>query len=476
LYLRISEDKDGREEGVKAQEKWGRAYAAEHWPGLPVEVYSDNDLSAAKDDVVRPEFERLRAAIRAGEAAHIWAVEQSRLERKEAGWFALAADLTAAGIGEIHTKRDGIVKVGDLIAGLMAVINAHEVRRNRERLMDKLDEIASQGRPAGSRPFGYKHAANEQGVKTYVVVPEQAEAVRWAAEKVLAGWSLGSVAAALRARGLTGAHGGKLTPGSVRQMVTCASVAGHRIHRGADLGKGNWPPILDEATWQACQAALAVDRDVVKADGTRYQVGKPHRGYRAQRYVLTGGLARCFKCGAPLVGTIKQVGPGKTKPYLLCHPVRGGKGCVAIMGLETEQYVVERLFHELDRPEFLDAIAADDHADRREQIVNELAGVEAKRAELAGLWASGMSTEEWQAARGGLAEMERQLRAELAAKPPPPARVTIEQARESWPLMTLDERRAFLRLFIAEVKISKAVPGRKGFDPSRCSITWRIQE
>ncbi|MGH8880999.1 MAG: recombinase family protein, partial [Stackebrandtia sp.] len=76
LYCRISIDRAGRKEGVKAQERWGREYAARTWPGVPVRVFPDNDLSAAADDVVRPEYENLREAIGRGEVANVWAVEQ----------------------------------------------------------------------------------------------------------------------------------------------------------------------------------------------------------------------------------------------------------------------------------------------------------------------------------------------------------------------------------------------------------------
>jgi len=63
LYCRISIDRRGRKEGVQAQERWGRQYAAQTWPGMPVKVFSDNDLSAHADDVVRPDYERSREAI-----------------------------------------------------------------------------------------------------------------------------------------------------------------------------------------------------------------------------------------------------------------------------------------------------------------------------------------------------------------------------------------------------------------------------
>ena len=43
----------------------------------------------------------------------------------------------------------------------------------------------------------------------------------------------------------------------------------------------------------------------------------------------------------------------------------------------------------------------------------------------------------------------------------------------AWPGMTLGERREFLRLYIARVTISRAVPGTHGFDPGRIDIEWR---
>ncbi len=47
----------------------------------------------------------------AGQVTHLWAVEQSRITRRELQWFELAADLDAAGITEVHTDRDGIVRL-----------------------------------------------------------------------------------------------------------------------------------------------------------------------------------------------------------------------------------------------------------------------------------------------------------------------------------------------------------------------------
>ena len=50
LCCRIRQDKTGRAEGVDAQEKWGREYATQTWPGVSVVVYGDNDIPAANRD------------------------------------------------------------------------------------------------------------------------------------------------------------------------------------------------------------------------------------------------------------------------------------------------------------------------------------------------------------------------------------------------------------------------------------------
>ena len=477
LYCRISIDRAGRKEGVKAQERWGREYAARTWPGVPVRVFADNDLSAAADDVVRPEYGQLREAIARGEVAHVWAVEQYRLERRETQWFQLAAEMDAAGIVELHTNRDGIVRVQDEVAGIKAVLGAAEVRRLKRRINDTLAEKAARGEPPGSRPFGYEHAKTEDGTKTYAKVTSEAAAIEQAAEWVLSGWALANIAIELDKRGLRGAHGGKLRPGAVRSMVTSPTIAGYRVYRGRIVGRGNWPPILDDATWQACRLKLSQPRRVTRKDGKgTYPVTERHHGNSTGRkYLLTGGLAQCGVCGHQMTGALKRM-KNQHVPYLNCHPTTGGRGCTGTLLLNTEAYVVDALFAELDKPEFLDAIAADDHGARREGIANALDAIEKQRGELAALWATPgeLTDTEWKHARRALAEHERMLRSELAELPPPVVNVDIAGARAAWPDMTIDEKREFLRLFISKVTVDKARPGRpRVFDPERLEIAWR---
>lgn len=86
--------------------------------------------------------------------------------------------------------------------------------------------------------------------------------------------------------------------------------------------------------------------------------------------------------------------------------------------------MVDTLFGELDKPEFLNAIAADEHGVRRDEIANELDAIEKQRGELAALWATPCELTDTRA-RGTLAKNERRLRSESAELPPPVINVDI---------------------------------------------------
>jgi hypothetical protein len=109
----------------------------------PIEVFADRGKSAGRDDVSRADFNRLREWVRASKVTHLWAVEQSRFTGREIEWFEFAADLDGAAISEVHTNRDGIVRVSDEVAGIKAVLAAGERRKMLRRLHDTLAEKAA---------------------------------------------------------------------------------------------------------------------------------------------------------------------------------------------------------------------------------------------------------------------------------------------------------------------------------------------
>lgn len=487
IYCRISADLQGRAEGVREQEKWGRAYAAETWPGVPIKVFADNDLSAAKDDVFRPEFERMREGIRRGECAHLWAVEQTRLTRIETVWFQLATELDRSGVSEVHTRRGGVIDVGGVVAGIMAVLSAHEVKQLRQRLNDKKAALAAQGRPTGALGFGYRqviytpdeeqrlrewqerrHRArtsgqdmrrwkednprpaggkpifDDQGRKSAVIVEHEAEIIRECAKRLLNGWGVKALATWLNEQDVKGKHGGRIQASSVSDFLTAPSVAGLATYRGEIVGKGTWQPILDEATWRSVCAVI----------GSRHK--SRHRSRRA--YLLTGYRMHC-ECGKPMQA--RGSNAGSKYRYYACEPsVTDGCGRTSIDAVTAENHVAVQLFDHLESLNAADMLPEDPSGERRAKIVQEMDGIDARRAELAELWPKKITTEQFNIMNDALRDEYADLERELAELPIPSAQTDPADLREAWPEMPLDEKRKFVDDWAESITVRHSPRGR----------------
>jgi site-specific DNA recombinase len=342
------------------------------------------------------------------------------------------------------------------------VLNAAEIKRLRARVLDKHAALARDGRPWGGASFGYRSARNGNGEATLEIVPEAAAAARWAAEALLSGWSLSAVARRWNDEGVATARGGKKWGEStVRRALTKPTIAGLRTHKGVTR-RGTWPAILDEQMWHALRALLEA-RNAARASG------------RARRkFLLTGGIARCGRCGAPLVAQSRTMG-GKVKPYYQCQsPRRGGCSRIGIIAEPFEAHVVEALLAELNKPAFFEAFADDTHQVRRDELVQALAAIDARRGDLARRWARGALTgDEWDTAKAELDRQQATLGGELAEIPPPVASIDPKIVTEGWAALELGERRQIIDMFIETVTIAPAKPGKGRFDPTRITIEWR---
>ncbi|MGH8880184.1 MAG: recombinase family protein [Stackebrandtia sp.] len=337
-------------------------------------------------------------------------------------------------------------------------------------------------------------------MRTLQVVPDKAEATRWAADAVLDGWSLTNIAAELTRRGFDGAHRKKvkdttgdavhdedgnpvtrptvINAASVKRMVTNPTIAGWRVHRGEIVGRGNWEPILDDEVWQQVRAKLSGPRTVKTKTGKEYPIRNIDRkGRTARKYELSGGTIVCGECEKQLSASMKQLRNTKrvrTVPYYFCHPKYGGRGCVGIMAEPTEEFVAAELVKRLNKPTVKAALGKDDHAPTRKRLTAELRSIDNQRPDLAQAWATGgLSMAEWQAAREALDAREATLRGELVAVPVPVRRVDPEQIADGWEQMTLDERREMIAMFVESVTIVRARPGLRRFDTDRVKIQWR---
>ncbi|HEV2928121.1 MAG TPA: recombinase family protein, partial [Propionibacteriaceae bacterium] len=401
IYVRISKDREGRKENVATQEKLAREYAARHWPGFLVVVYCDNDLTAADPDTERPDYERMLADIRLGKVAQVVSADQDRLTRQPSEWEELVVILGSAGITETHGYRDGItpVKGSKLVGRVKAAVSAEYVEGIKVKVNEKLDALAAEGRPTGGRSYGYRHVAADDGIKALEVIPERAAHLRWAADAVLAGWSLSGIARELVARSAPTARGGKWHASTVREMLLSPTVAGLRVHKGEVIRRGTWEPILDEALWRQVVAKLSAPRVVAASDGPRRVLSV--RRHTGRRWVLTGGIAVCGRCGAALIASRRSRANGtEISPAYLCQRAAGGCNGIGIQAEPLEALVRDELIAWLRTDEFAAILARDEHEARRAGLTKQLGTLEERRIKLSLRWSRGdLEDDEWDAAR-----------------------------------------------------------------------------
>jgi site-specific DNA recombinase len=455
VYARISSDRDGERLGVRRQVEDGRRICAERgWE--PVE-YVDNDVTAADPTVTRPHYQRLVDDVRAGalDAVVCWDLDRLTRQPAELEEFVRIAD--AAGLRHLVTVTDQVdPTTGDglLVARIKGAVAAEEVAKARKRLVRARASAAAEGKwNGGPLPYG-------RGPGMSINEPEAA-VLREAADRVVDdGETFRHVAMDLSDRGL-GPRGKRWAGGSnLAQRLTAPHVAGLRSHHGK-LVPAQWDAIVKTEKWERARA--------LRADSSR----RTRQGAPAGM-LLTGGTARCGKCGAPLRARPSTAG---TRRYGCPPEGNHGYGCggVTRVAQPVDDFVTEAVLRRLELSDLgplLDTGDTDVAA-----LHTEIEAVDAKLAELAAAWAAdALARPEWDAARAGLiARRDRaQRRLDVAQRDSAAARITGPDARVLWKQLDLDGQRAIIReLLPGGVVVHPIGKGRwRTFDPTTVTLGW----
>ncbi len=76
-------------------------------------------------------------------------------------------------------------------------------------------------------------------------------------------------------------------------------IAGLRSYHGKVMpGRAKWDPIISPERFDALQAATVM-AEVIDVAGKRKRIGRAQRD-TSRKWLLTGGIARCSRCKAPL--------------------------------------------------------------------------------------------------------------------------------------------------------------------------------
>lgn len=475
MYTRISDDRQGRQLGVIRQREDCQALA-ERLGVTDVVVYEDNDISASKGKL-RANYERMLAAVEAGEVQAVLAYHPYRLVRRMTELERLIDVIERAGL-VVQTVAAGpfdlSTPAGRMVARIMGATAQHEAELIGERVRRKQVELARAGKMGGRgrRAFGYNADRS-------AIVEHEAELIREAADRFLAGESSGSICRDWNARGIRTA-GTKANPeGSVWRtngltgMMVGPHLAALRVHdpggganarRRTVVGPATWPAILDEATHRRLVAILN--------DPSRVVV----RGKRVA--LLSGGLARCGRCGHNLRTGTRGSERGAGRRIYVCARVPGHDGCgrLSVQAVAVEDQVRDMVIVALAGPGLARALndyAADDSEAAR--LSESLGADEARLDECRTALADGdLDLSSFNAVRRRLETRLDATRRALAGRTGRPALRGLpsseEGLRDAWKAHEDDVawRRALVGAVIDYVTVAPVlVPGLNRFDPAR---------
>ena len=348
-----------------------------------------------------------------------------------------------------------------MAAQVIAAAAEMESANTSMRVSRAMDARAERGEPAGGpRPFGYRRDGG-----TLVIDEAEAAIIRECAERVLAGETVGTILRDLQARDVRTSTGGRWRRRSFVKALTAARIAGLRQHNGHTT-PGTWEPIVTVDVLEALRSTLAPSTA---------------RRPAARTFYLSGGIARCDRCGARMKGRSWSTPERGSRRQYHCPSGTEQRGCggTAIDADALEGFIAGIVIARLASQRFrrrLEAAADDPGIDGLHRRMRALEGTADQIAEAFGAGeldrrAYRLATERNAAERDVL---ERELRARAGA------RTTILEGTPTtetallrwWDEATVEQRHALTAAVIDEVKVGPAHLRRK-FDPERLEIVWR---
>ncbi|AZM91419.1 recombinase family protein [Streptomyces sp. W1SF4] len=461
-YARISSDREGAGLGVTRQ--FEDIDALVHQLSTPqaeyriVDYFEDNDLSAYSGKP-RPDYLRMLQGMRAGGTDCILAWHTDRLHRRP---LELEEYIDVCEPRQIDTRTvkaghlDLSTATGRMIARQLGVQARYEVERMIERQKRAREQMAQHGKHfGGRRPFGWE-------IDGLTPIDEEVTHIQYAAQAILAGASLRSVAAEWNERGVKTSTGGEWGPNEVKKMLARPRNAGIREHRGQEVAAAQWPAALDEATW----------RSVVKLltdPARRTNVG------RTARVSLGTGIYTCGECGKPVISGTCGSGPVKNQmpAYRCLGHVSRRRDLVDDM---VQLAVLERLSRPdasdllLAREEPVDVQGAQEDMKEARELLDELS---------AALGRGEMDLRSWSVASAGakkrVADAEALLSRAVSVNPVA-GLVLAEDVEAAWNALDLSRRRAVLS-YLVTVTIYRARRGRQPgggyWDSDSVRIGWK---
>lgn len=437
VYIRVSTEGQ-RDEGysIDAQKELLSAYCTSREIKAR-EFYIDGGFTGSNID--RPAMQKLIEDIRRGEISHVIVYKLDRLSRSQKDTLYLIEDVfNPAGVTFIsmNENMDTSTPIGRAMLGIMSAFAQLERETIRERTRLGMQERVKNGFwPGGGKiPFGYDYD-RAQGI---LVPNSDAETVRRAYDLYLAGYSTDRIAEML---GLRYEH-------LALQILKRKTNAGFIVYNGVEY-KGRHEPIISLETYEKTMAAM------------RERSRKPASG---GGYLLTGLLV-CGKCGAKM----RYQKWGKTDCKIVCYSAdKAKRHLIRDPNCENKRHSAWEIEDIVLKDLFSLSVKKEEPEKKTESVLEMLKNQEgtakAKLRRLYDLYGDSgdeMLLEAITAQKKTLAVLSDRIRdeqdVEKKAAEADKTRQEIREVRESWPLLSMREKKKVVRSCVEKIVITDDV-------------------
>ncbi len=457
IYVRISDDPDGTQTATERQlEDCSRFAASRSWN--VADVFEDIDISAYQRNAKRPEFERMIAAVRDKRIDGVLAWKMDRLSRRMRDFVRLDEQCEESGafVASVIEGIDTRLPTGRFVAELLTAQARMESANTSTRVTRAHEQMAKNGQPVlgGLRPFGYSKDRSE-------IIPHEAELIRDAVSRVIAGESIRSICKDWHAGGVLSGAGKPWKTASLSRLLGSAFISGQRDLHGV-LTPGQWSAIISPAETVTLRHILADPQ-------------RRTRGSWARTYLLTG-MIRCGLCGELLIARPRA---DHVRRYVCAKdPGTANCGRLARVAGPIEELIRESVIAALDGADLTQYLYRQAEGDEG-AIIEELRRDEEQLVQNARDQAAGaISRTEFFAARDVLQDRLTRNRARLGNHRQFDVLASVVSAgtkiREQWDARPLEWRRALIAAVIDHVVLHPvAKRGQTAFDPSLVEPIWR---
>ena len=505
IYLRISDDREGRELGVGRQQE-DCLSLSDRLHCVAYDIYKDNDISAStRSRKTRKDYQRLLADARSGAIDTIIAYTTSRLTRRPRENEDLIELAEQYGVQFLYVASPSFdlnTAGGRLIARVLAANDASQAETTAELISRKKLENATKGQyMGGARAYGFEgpkkdrdgNLTNKGRINVKVLEDEKAIWCDCVARIIEGGHEMALIRD-LNERGIPSPLGAKWRIGNLRKLLirkryVAFDAAGHPadcpclknpegngtlVHCGIEH-RAIWPAFISAETHEQLLAAFE-------------EAGQPwaHGLIRGRTYVLSG-FAVCGGCGTPMYGQRRKLDGGGSQRRYRCqgqdsHGGRVGCGKVFRDAAALEAFVTEAVFARFDSPEVARALAPKEDEERAGVLGQQLAGQKAHRRQLLAEYGRGEHKKaDYTIMLAAADEAIERTQAELAKLHAGKVAGAIPAhglLQDVWDASSIDWRRNVMRLVVERIVVKPGLPGGRTwnghrFNPGDVVIEWR---